>query len=273
MEPVFSPHDALTSVLNSLTGAVAGFLPKFLTGLGVLLVGWLLARIAARIIRTAFDKLKLNDLLERLGLTDTLTHLGLQDPPGDLLSRLVYSLILILFVQSAAQSVGLLAVSGAITAFFGYLPNLVAGLMVLLIGMAVAQFASGAVTRSARDSGIEFAPVLGRIVSALIIFVVGLMAVTQLQIDTNVIRSVVLVMLSGCALALALAFGLGTRDITRNLVAGYYARKIFTPGERIEIHGRTGTLAGIAPVHALVEEDGRLTTIPNSVFIDEAVQQ
>ncbi len=273
MDSTFSPQSALTSVLESLTAAAADFLPKFLTGMGVLLIGWLLAKIAARAIRTVFDKLKLNDLLERLGLTGTLRRLGMQDSPGDLLSRLTYYLILILFVQSAAQSVGLEAISGAITAFFAYLPNLVAGLLVLLIGMVVAQFASGAVTRSARDSGVEFAPILGRIVSALIIFVVGLMAVTQLQIDTAIIHSVVLVLLSGAALALALTFGLGSRDITRNLVAGYYARKIFTPGERIEIQGRQGTLAGVAPVHTLIEEDGKLTTIPNSVFIEEAVRQ
>ncbi len=273
METGFSPQAALTSVLESLTGAFADFLPKALTGLGVFLVGLLLAKIAAKAIKTAFDKFKLNALLERLGLTDTLKRLGLQGTPGDLLSRLTYYLILILFVQSAAVSVGLVAVSGAITAFFSYLPNLLAAVMVLLIGMLIAQFASGAVTRSARDSGVEFAPILGRIVSSLILFVVGLMAVTQLQIDTNVIRTVVLVLLAGCSLALALTFGLGSRDITRNLVAGYYARKIFVPGEKIEIMGRKGILAGIAPVHALVEEDGRLTTIPNSIFIEEAVRQ
>ena len=273
MDNGFSPRTALTSVLDSLTGAFAGFVPKFLTGLGVLLVGWILARIARRAIRTAFAKLRLDDGLERLGLTGTLRRLGLHRTPGELLAGLTYYLILILFVQSAAQSIGLVAVSGAITSFFGYLPNLVAAGLVLVVGMLIAQFASGAVTRSARDSGVEFAPVLGRIVSALIVFVAALMAVTQLQIDTEVIRAVVLVLLAGCALALALTFGLGSRDITRNLVAGYYARKIFTPGEAIEIQGRTGVLAGIAAVHALIEQDGRLVTIPNSVFIEEAVRQ
>ena len=100
-----------------------------------------------------------------------------------------------------------------------------------------------------------------------------LMAVTQLQIDTEVIRAVVLILLAGASLALALTFGLGSRDITRNLVAGYYARKIFRPGEPIEIEGRRGTLAGISPVHALIEEDGQLTTIPNTVFLEQAVRQ
>jgi len=269
----FSLAGALASVLDSLTGAVAGFLPKALTGLGVFLVGFLLARVAAKAIKTAFDKFRLDDLLERIGLTETLGKFGFQGTPGLLLSRLAYYLILALFIQSAAQAVGLLAVSDAITAFFAYLPNLLAAGMVLLIGMLIAQFAGGAVTRSARNSGVEFAPILGRIVSSLIVFVVGLMAVTQLQIDTAIIRSVVMILLAGASLALALSFGLGSRDITRNLVAGYYARKIFEPGREIEIQGRRVILAGIAPVHTLLEEEGQLTSIPNSVFLEEAVRQ
>lgn len=273
MDSSFSPTSALQSVLDSLTSALANFLPKFLTGLGVFLVGWILAKVAAKAIRTAFDKFRINDLLERVGLTDTLSKFGLQEAPGHLLAKLVYYLILALFIQSAAQSVGLLAVSEAITALFAYMPSLLAAALVLLVGMLIAQFAGGAVTRSARNSGVEFAPILGRIVSSLIVFVVGLMAVTQLQIDTAIIRMVVMILLAGASLALALTFGLGSRDITRNLVAGYYARKIFEPGRKITIQGEEKILAGIAPVHTLLEQDGQLTTVPNKVFLEEAVRQ
>lgn len=273
MEKDFSLQSALNSVWTSLADSVAGFLPKALTALAVFLVGFILAKIAAKVIQTIFEKLRLNDLLERVGLTDTLGKLGLQETPGYLLSRLVYYLILALFIQSAALSVGLTAVADAMTAFFNYLPNLLAATIVLLIGMVLAQFAGGAVTRSARNSGVEFAPILGRAVSSLVVFVVGLMAVTQLKIDTKIIMSVVIILLAGGALALALTFGLGSREITRNLIAGFYARKIFTVGETIEIHGREGILAGITPVHALVEEGSRVTSIPNSVFLEEAVRQ
>ncbi len=273
MENEFSLQSALNSVLESLTASVAGFLPKALTALAVFLVGFILAKIAAKTIKTVFEKLRLNDLLQRIGLTETLERFGLQETPGYLLSRLVYYLILALFIQSAAESVGLAAVADAMTAFFNYLPNLLAAALILLIGMIIAQFASGAVTSSARNSGVEFAPILGRAVSSLIVFLAVLMAVTQLKIDTEIIMSVVLILLAGGSLALALTFGLGSRDITRNLIAGFYARKIFEPGEKIEIHGREGVLAGITPVHALLEEEGRMTTIPNSVFLEEAVRQ
>lgn len=273
MASEFSPQAAISSVLDSLVDASAVFLPKALTGLGIFLVGFILAKLAAKAIRTGFDKFRIDQLLQRVGLTATLARLGLQDPPGQLLSRLVYYLILVLFLQSAAMAVGLAAVADSITAFFNYLPNLLAAFLVLLVGMLVAQFAGGAVTRSARDSGVEFAPVLGRIVSSLIIFVVGLMAVTQLQIDTQIIRMVVMILLAGASLALALTFGLGSRDVTRNLVAGYYARKLFEPGKEIEIQGKRMTLAGIAPVHTLLEQDGQITSIPNKVFLEEAARQ
>lgn len=273
MDQSFSLKSAITDVLSSLSDSFAAFLPRALTALVVFLVGFLLAKIAARVIRTTFDRLKINDLLQRIGLTEMLNKLGLRESPGFLLSRLVFYLLLLLFTQSAAEAVGLTAIADSITAFFDYLPNFVAASIVLLIGMMVAQFAGGAVTRSARDSGVEFAPILGRIVSSLIVFLAGLMAVTQLRIDTEIVHSVVLILLAGASLALALTFGLGTRDITRNLVAGFYARKLFEVGDELDVHGVQGTLAGVTPLHAVIEKEGHLTTVPNSVFLEEAARQ
>ena len=126
MNNEFSLQAALNSVLDSLMESMAGFLPKALTALTVFLVGFILAKVAAKAITTVFDKLRLNDVLQRVGLTDTLEKFGLTETPGFLLSRLVYYLILALFIQSAAQAVGLVAVSDAVTAFFAYLPNLLA---------------------------------------------------------------------------------------------------------------------------------------------------
>jgi len=273
MESNFSLMTAITGVLNSLSDSFATFIPRALTALVVFLAGLIIAKLAARIIKTTFSRLKIDDLLKRVGLTDILAKLGMREAPGYLLSRLVFYLLLLLFTQSAAEAVGLQAISGSITAFFSYLPHFVAASIVLLIGMLIAQFAGGATTRSARDSGIEFAPILGRIVSSLIVFLAGLMAVTQLRIDTAIIHSVVLILLSGCALALALSFGLGTREITRNLVAGFYVRKLFEVGKKLEINDSEGTLAGITPLHTVIEKDGKMVTVPNSIFLEDSARQ
>ncbi len=269
----FSLGTVLNDIYSSLAGAVAEFLPRILTALVVILVGLLLAKLIARAVRTGFARLKVDDLLERVGVTGLLARLGLQDPPGAVLGKFLYYLIVLMFIKSASDAVGLLAVSGAITAFFAYLPNIVAALILFMIGVLAAQFISGAVTRSARDAGVEFAPALGRIASAAVIFIVSFMAVTQLKIHTDVIRMVVQITLAGAALAFALSFGLGARDATRNLLAGFYARRIFKIGQPISVAGHQGELAGITAQVVIIAVEGRLLTLPNSVFLDEAVRQ
>ena len=273
MDGEFSLKTAAAGVLEHLSDALAGFVPRVLTALTVFILGLLLAKLAARGIRGLFSRLKIDELLERVGFTAVLKKFGLQETPGAVLARMVYYLLVLLFAQSAAQAVGLVAVSDAISSFFTYLPNLVAAFIVLLIGMMLSQFAGGAVTRSAQDSGVEFAPILGRSVSALILFVVAIMAVSQLRIDTRVIYMVVQLLLVGAALALALSFGLGTRDVTRNIVAGFYARKVFSVGEEIEMDGQTGVLVGVTALQTLLERDGRTISVPNHVFIEQSVRQ
>ncbi len=273
MEDGFAFKDAMLDVLRNLVDSVADLAPRALMAIVIILIGLLIAKLAEKAVRGSFSKFKIDSLLERVGVSQTLHKLGLRGSPGKLLSRTIYFLLIILFTQSVTRAVGLETIAGAIGSFLSYLPNLIAAFLVLLLGMMVAQFLARAVTRAAEDSGVEFAPLLGRIVSALILFVVFIMAISQLQIDTQIVRSVVLVLLGGFAVALALSFGLGTRDVTRNLVAGLYARKLFRIGDEVEIAGEKGILASITPIQTVIERGDHVTTIPNSVFLDEVVRQ
>jgi small-conductance mechanosensitive channel len=98
------------------------------------------------------------------------------------------------------------------------------------------------------------------------------MAITQLQIDTEIIRVVTSAILAGMALAFGLTFGLGSRDVTRNILAGYYARKTFEVGREIEVSGERGELKGITPTQTLIQQGDRVVAVANSVFLDEVVK-
>ena len=273
MNDGFSLTTAAADVAESLASAFAEFVPRAFTALVVVLLGVLLAKLAEKTIRTAFDKFRIDELLERIGLRDVLSRLGLKRSPGQVLARLVYWLLLLLFTQSAAQAVGLSAIAEAIDAFFAYMPNLVAAGLVLMIGMVISRFVGDAITRAASESGVEFAPTLGRAASTLIFFVVAVMAVSQLRIDTQLVKSVVLVLLGGLAAALALTFGLGTRDVTRNIVAGYYVRKLFRAGDPVEVAGEKGVLVGVTSLQTLIERDDETVAVPNQVFLDEVARR
>jgi small-conductance mechanosensitive channel len=78
--------------------------------------------------------------------------------------------------------------------------------------------------------------------------------------------------LSGLALAFGLSVGLGTRDITRNVLAGFYARKIFSPGDTLEIRGERGVLKAITATQTLIEQASGLVSVANSAFLDETIR-
>jgi small-conductance mechanosensitive channel len=176
--------------------------------------------------------------------------------------------------KTASDALGLVAISNAIGAFFSYLPNIVAALLLLILGTTVGQFAGQMVTQAAQSAGIDSAPALGKVISALIIFVVAMMAIGQLKIDTEMIRIVTSFVLGAGALAFGLAFGLGTREIVRNIVTGFYVRKLLAIGKRLEIAGQSGVLDAVTATHVVLSSEGQdIIVVANSTFLDQASKQ
>lgn len=272
MDSGFDPLAATEAVTRNLIASVADMVPRFLVAIVVIVLGLIVAKLAEKTIKMLFERLKIDSVLDRANVTGALQRVGLTGSPGRLVARTVYFLLIILFTQSVCRAVGLDVVADAIRAFFGYLPNLAAAFLVVLLGMIVSQFLGRTITSSAEESGLEYGAMLGRGVSALVMFVVAIMAISQLRIDTAIIRLVVLVLLSGVAVAVALSFGLGTRDVTRNLVAGFYVRRLVREGEKLEIDGYTGVVVGVTPLQTLLERDGRRVAVPNQVFLDKVAR-
>lgn len=269
MASKFDPLSAAGTVSQNLIAAVADLVPRILVAIVVIVLGLVVAKLAEKSIKALFERLKIDALLERAGVTGALRRIGLSGSPGRLLAKTVYFLLIILFTQSVCRAVGLAVIAEAIGAFFSYLPNLIAAFLVLLLGMIVSQFVGRAITRSAEEAGLEYGPALGRAVSSLVMFVVIVMALGQLRIDTGIIRMVVLVLLAAVAVAIALSFGLGTRDVTRNLVAGFYVRRLVREGEALEIDGHQGIVIAVTPLQTLLEQDGHTLAVPNQVFLDK----
>ena len=265
--------DSLREIGDGLMRFVVDSVPRFVTGLAVLLVGWILAHILRRILSTTFVRLRVDHALERLGVNGMMQSLGFRGSLSESTAKLVYWLVFVLFLKSAALIMGLVPVADAITSFFDYLPRLIAAFLVMLFGSVLARMAGQAVQRSAEESGVDYAKPLGRAVNGGIVFVVAIMAITQLGIDTQMIRTVVVISLAGAALGLALSFGLGSREVTRNLMAGFYARKLFRVGAEVEVGGARGTLTAITPTRTLLAHDGETVSVPNQVFLNEVVRQ
>jgi hypothetical protein len=265
--------EQLLATYQGVVGSIIAWTPTVLLGIVLVLAALIVARVTERILRSLMMRVRFDALVERVGIDQAIQRVGIRESLNTFVPRIVYYLLLILFARTAADAVGLVAISDAIGAFMGYLPNIVAALLILVLGSAAAQVAGRAVTEAATNAGIEFGSSLGGLVSGLIMFVLGIMAVSQLQIDTEIIRVVTAAVLAGMALAFGLAFGLGSRDVTRNIIAGYYARRTFEIGREMEVLGERGELVGITPTQTLLRQGERVVAVSNSVFLEGVVKQ
>ena len=204
----------LKQAFQNLIVSIVTAAPKVVVGIILAILAVVVAKLIERAVRFVLTQVGFDALLGKIGLDKALQRLGVGPQLTIVLSRLTYYLVLMLLAKTAVDALGIAALSDALGAFFAYLPNLVAALLVLVLGSSISQFAGQAVTNSAHDSGVEFAPALGRAVSSIIFFVTAMMALAQLKFDTDMIRIVTSFALGGGALAFGLAFGLSARART-----------------------------------------------------------
>ncbi len=265
-------REQLILIANDLQHTVTAAVPRVLTGIVVFVVLVGVAKIVEVVLRAILVRLRFDAVLEQAGIDKSLHRLGIRQSLDLLLPRLAYFLLLFLFARTAADALGLSAISEAIASMFAYLPSVVAAILLVVVGSSVSQFVGRAVAQAAEESGIEFARQLGSLVSGLILFVVCVMAIAQLRFDTDMVRIVTICTLSALAIAFGLSVGLGSRDITRNVLAGFYARKIVRPGDPIEVRGHRGVLRAVTATQTLIDKDDGVVLVANSVFLDEVVE-
>lgn len=266
-------RNQLAEVFSGMVASVIEATPRVLSAIVLLLVMLIAAKIVERVLRFLLSRLKIDKLVAHAGIDQVLKRMGIRQSLERFVPRLAYFLLLLLFAQVAAQTYGLTAISNAIDAAFGYLPNLIAALLLLVVGIAVAQFVGNTITQAAEESGLEMGATLGQVTSALILFVVGVMAASQLRIDTEIIRIVAICLLAALGLAFGLAFGLGSRQATRNVIAGFYVRKLFRVGDSVEVRGLRGTIEAITPAQTLLSDGESTIAVANATLVEGLVRR
>ncbi len=266
-------QDQLMQSFRDMALGIVEGAPRVITGIFLIVVLLIVAKVIERILRRVFKRVHLDQLFSRIGFDQTIAELGITQSPSETLARVAYYLLLFLFARAVVDALGIAVISEAMGTFLGYLPNLVAAVVILVLGTAGGQVAARAVSASAESSGMDYGASLGKVVSGLILFIAAIMAIGQLQVDTEIVRIVTICLLAGLALGFGLSFGLGSKDITRNILAGFYARQVLRIGERVVIAGEEGVLKSITPTMTIMDKDGETVSLSNHKVFENVVKQ
>ena len=182
--------DKLIEAFGGLLNSAIALAPKLVVGLLLIVAGLIFAKLLEIGLRALLQRVHFDGLVGKAGVDGILQRMGIRQELSLILPRFLYFLTLVVLAQTMAEAFGLTAISGAIAAFFAYLPNIFAALLLLIGGSGLGKFLGDMVASSAESSGVDIAPSLGRFVSGGIFFVCAMMAIAQLKIDTGIVRIV-----------------------------------------------------------------------------------
>lgn len=255
--------DSLQTALNTILTTIISFTPKLLTAIIILGIGWLVAKLFSRLTQKLAEKIQLNRLVEKAGLAEGLKQAQISQSPSDLLGLFIFWLIFLNILVMAFEALGLATAVEQLQAFIAYLPQILAALLVLIAGSLLAQFLGRVTQAGVASLGLEFHQAIGQTVKSLLLVLVIIVAVGQLGVNTTILTDTFTSLLTIAAAGLALAFGLGGREVTRNVLAGHYAREVFMPGDMVTIDNYEGTIEAIGTLNTEILVDEHRVVLPN----------
>jgi small-conductance mechanosensitive channel len=262
-----------TDTIDQLGESLAEWLPAILGAILLLIVGWLVARLLQAILVRLLRRIGLDRLAERTGIARGLTTVSVQSTLSHLLAGTTYWLILIFFILLALGALGLSdVVTSALNSFFVFLPRLVAAMVIFLVGAFIARVAGDAITAVALQANIATGRVLGQAIRTSILLVVIILALDELGVETTILTTIIIITIGTVGLGLALAFGLGNRDLAHGIMAGFHAREEFNPGQQLSVGDYSGRLVRIGATKALIDTDDGQVSVPNIVLLNEVVR-
>jgi uncharacterized membrane protein (DUF4010 family) len=145
--------------------------------------------------------------------------------PSEIIGTLVYWFIMILVIIASLDALGLPIVSDILNSIFLYIPNVVAAIIVLILGFLVGNLLAAVVRTAASNAGFKAADSMGNLaLYAIVIFSVAI-ALDQLDIGEEIVAAAFIIAFGAFALALALAFGLGGRDAAADYLKRWLEEK------------------------------------------------
>src|SRR4051812_25484173 len=204
-------RDWSEAMMTSLAGGLAMFfsaIPKVIAFAVILVVGWFIANLIARLAARVLRAIRFNDLSQRSGFSQFVRNIGVQTDPAGFLGLVAKWFMRLIVLVVAFDALGLPAVSDVLRQLLLWLPNLAVGIVVLVIGGLLANAAAGIVRGTTASAGVAHPDLLSTAPPAAVGVFATIVALTQLGIARTLATPLFMGAGALVVLALGLSFGL-----------------------------------------------------------------
>jgi len=210
-------NQALAETLNNSLFTVGSFIPRFLSGLIVLVIGIIIATFLRQIVLELFKFINLDGILKRYGVPDKKEGVDW----SNIIAELVRWFVIVLFLIPTADVWGLSQFVTVLNGLLLYLPNVFVAVLLLLVGFVISRLVHDLVLASIQGVSKDTSRTVAMIARWAVLIFVFLIVLNQLGIASDLIRIIFTGLVAMIAIAGGLAFGLGGQEAARELLSKF----------------------------------------------------
>jgi len=201
--------------------SIGGIVPAAIVAVIILLAGYLLARQVERFLDGILDRLDFNRAARKSGLSEPLGRAaGRGLDPVHAVGRLVFWLVMLMVIFLSSAAFGLDRLSEMFVMMLNFIPTLVAGIVIIILGIILGEFLRGLILASA--GAVEGVTTLAKLAKAAVVMIAVFMAIQQVGVAEEIVTTAFTLILGSVALAAGLAFGLGNRELAGEITRRWY---------------------------------------------------
>lgn len=245
METISEWKNLTSETLSSILKEIGAALPGILGAIVALIFGWIFTKIVLYVLKKILKLVKIDKLSDKINEAKLFGDSNVKIQISKILLGFVKGLMVLVFIIIVADIMHLEVISTEIANLLRYLPVLLTALVIFMGGMYIAKVVKKTLVRVFESFGMGGSKIVSNVVFYIIAFFMSITALNHAGIDTTIITNNFTIILGAFLFAVALGFGLGSRDVISDLLRTFYARKNYAVGDKIEINGLKGTIEGI----------------------------
>jgi hypothetical protein len=196
------------------------YIPALFGAVVVLTAGYLVARFAQRAIHRLLRRVHLNEALQRGGVAPPLDPYGVPLTPSRVLGNVVFWFVIFTAVLIAADAVGIDYLGQAFAELVSYVPSVIAAVVIVILGLVLGDLVAALIAASA--GALAGAGTLARVGKGGVVLLAIFMALQELGVATSIVTTAFAIIFGALALASALSFGLGNRELAGEVTRRWY---------------------------------------------------
>jgi len=261
----------MSDTLNQLLQQMSLYIPRALSALVILILGIIIAKFVAGLVKKALRKIKIDKFGEKLNEIEFISNSNLSISLSSIISKFIYYFLFIIVLVVSTDILALPAISALIVDLFNLMPKLLVGFVMLIFGTLLAELIRKLVETTLMSLGIPSAKIISNFLFYFLFINVVILAIAQAEINTAFLEQNISIIIGGGVFAFAIGYGLASKDIVSNFLSSLYTKDKVQIGDIIEIAGERGQVIALDKTSVTIGSADKKVIYPLKYLLNEKV--